>query len=498
MNKNCIQLEDLDHISVEKINKISFLEKRKLNRAGINSILDLIFYFPKNYKDQTKLSLINQLKNGEESFVTAKVFGKNLKEKKNQVEIYLRDHSGELIVKFFNSSFLKKKFFKKNSYIQVYGKAYRQKNKIFMIHPEYKVLNSFSNFSLCNFLTPIYPNISGIRQDRIHKIIKKSIRMIDHCIVQDLIPKPFNKNFIRFQQAIKNIHHPNSGCSLNELKKYQHPAQKRLIFEELLAFQLSFLKIKKRNFLLSATPLIVNQSIKKKIIQNLPYSLTNSQKNAIKEIESDLSKNVPMKRLLYGDVGAGKTIVALFSSLCAISNEKQVALMTPTEILAKQHVDFFKKILKPIGKRVIQLCKDSDRKNYESKLDEIKKGKALVIIGTHSIFQDKIDFCSLSLVIIDEQHRFGVSQRSKLLKKGKLCGTHVHQLIMTATPIPRTLSMQIYANLDASSIDNLHNPKRIPVRTIIISNIRRDELIHRIKNIFEKKKNKSLLDMHCN
>ncbi|KIE63931.1 ATP-dependent DNA helicase RecG [Candidatus Riesia pediculischaeffi] len=491
MKVNDIRLEDLGNISIEKVGQINSFKKSKLNRFGIHSVLDLIFHFPKSYKDRTKLSLIKEVQDKEDAFIVAKILEKHVIETKKQIEIHVRDHSGRLIIKFFNNSSFIRKIFKRNTYVQIYGRVYLRKNKKFMIHPEYKILSSLKDLTISDSLTPIYPNIDGISQNTIHTMIRKCMVLFNQCVVKELIPKPFNTKFIGFKKAIKIIHQPNSRVSTIDLKKYQHPAQKRLIFEELLAFQLSFMKIRKKNNSLKAIPLIVKESTKRKIIRSLPYSLTDSQKNAIREIELDLSKSTPMMRLLCGDVGTGKTIVALFSSLCAISNGKQVALMTPTAILAKQHADFFKRMFHPIGKKVIQLSKSNDKKYYLSQLDQIKSGEVSMIVGTHSIFQKKIDFCSLSLVIIDEQHRFGVDQRSKLLRKGRTQdGIYAHQLIMTATPIPRTLSMKIHANLDVSFINEYPFEKKVPAKTVIISNLRRDELIQRIKKYSKKNKTK--------
>ncbi len=295
-----------------------------------------------------------------------------------------------------------------------------------------------------------------------------------------MIPTPFNRGLISLPQAIQTLHRPPPDIPLDLLEKGKHPAQRRLIFEELLAHQLSMLTVRSETQQFSAQPLPAEEKLKHQLLARLPYSPTKAQQRVVSEIEADLAKTSPMMRLVQGDVGSGKTLVALFAAIRAIAHGKQAALMAPTELLAEQHANTFRQWLEPLGIQVGWLSGKQKGKSRLSQQKAIAQGEVAMIIGTHAIFQQQVEFNALALVIIDEQHRFGVHQRLALWEKGQQHGIYPHQLIMTATPIPRTLAMTAYADLDNSIIDELP-PGRTPVTTVAIPDTRRNEVIQRVK-----------------
>ena len=275
------------------------------------------------------------------------------------------------------------------------------------------------------------------------------------------------------------IHNPSITTDIDQLLVGEHPAIKRFVFEELLAYHLSMLMIKRDNQKQHAYSMHSNQQLILPFLASLPFNPTHAQQRVVQDIYQDMTKHIPMMRLVQGDVGSGKTLVAAMAALNAIENDHQVVLMAPTEILAEQHFNNFKQWFEPLGITVDWLSGRLTAKNKQQRYEALKQGEITMLVGTHAVFVDKVEFFNLGLVIIDEQHRFGVNQRLSLWEKGIKNAIHPHQLIMTATPIPRTLAMTVYADLDVSIIDELP-PGRTPVTTVVIPNSRREEIIDKV------------------
>ena len=321
----------------------------------------------------------------------------------------------------------------------------------------------------------------GLKQNSIRKLTDQALALLDKIQLTEILPNEFNPHPFSLKDAIRFLHRPPPDISLDILEKGQHPAQQRLIFEELLAHNLAMQKVRLGTQQFLALPLHYQTDLKQRFLASLPFQPTNAQNRVVADIEQDLAKDYPMMRLVQGDVGSGKTLVAALAALLAIDNGKQVALMAPTEILTEQHANNFRRWLEPFGIEVGWLAGKVKGKARQAELEKIKSGAVQMVVGTHALFQEEVEFADLALVIIDEQHRFGVHQRLMLREKGEKAGFYPHQLIMTATPIPRTLAMTVYADLDTSIIDELP-PGRTPITTVVISEERRDEIVARVKN----------------
>ena len=352
-----------------------------------------------------------------------------------------------------------------------------------MIHPECDFIDEKNAPELDQFLTPVYPITEGLHQKSIRNFIKQTLLLLKNkkIFFPEILPKKIldRFNLIDINTALLNIHNPNKNISYEELLGSENINKKRLIFEELLAHQLIFKRIRALNKRLSSFALNNNEKPLKQLISQLPFVPTKSQLKVMKEIIQDMQKNTPMMRLVQGDVGSGKTLVALFGALHAISNGYQVAFMAPTEILSEQHFQSIKLMLKGFDINIAILYSGIKAKEKEMIIEDIRLGNTDLIIGTHALIQNQISFANLALVIIDEQHKFGVHQRMTLTSKGKKTDTFPHQLILTATPIPRTLAMSLYGNLDYSIIDEM--PKgRQDIDTIALPEERRSEVLKKI------------------
>jgi ATP-dependent DNA helicase RecG len=349
-----------------------------------------------------------------------------------------------------------------------------------MVHPEYRRLGSAPE-KLDDRLTPVYPLTEGLTQGRVRVAVNKALAKLAANPAQDLLPAEVVKrlDLPTLSEALEFVHHPPVGTSIATLAAGLHPAQRRLAFEELLAHQLSLQQLKQRIQREPAEPLRDSAGLEAKFIAALPFALTGAQRRVLDDVESDLARAVPMMRLIQGDVGCGKTVVAAAAAACAVGSGRQAALMAPTELLAEQHWRSFDTWFRPLGVTVALLSGSQPARTRRSALAAAASGEVQIVVGTHALFQDGVAFKDLALSIVDEQHRFGVQQRLSLSEKGRR-GAHVpHQLIMTATPIPRTLAMTAYADLDVSVIDELP-PGRTPIRTVVLPEERRAEVVERI------------------
>lgn len=453
----------------------------KLKRLGILSIEDLLFHLPKSYQDRTQTMAIGQLNVGMNTSIEGHVTSVDIQGSgKKILSIRIQDPTGSIHLKFFNFSRLQKNNFSLGRSIRAYGEIKYGQNSFDIIHPECQFDVEKLPKNQEKKLTPIYSTAEGFGQLTLRKLIKEAFIWLQKNPLEELIPWN-NSYFMPISQALKLLHYPSADISISQLEQREHPAQKRIIFEELLAHSLSLQKYKKKKRKHASYPMPSSQTLKDILLGNLPFQLTEAQRRVVADIEQDLQINAPMMRLVQGDVGSGKTIVAACAALTAIENGYQVALLAPTELLAEQHFKNFTQWFHPLQKKVTFLSGKLTTKTQKEAHLDIKNHQTSLIIGTHAIFQEHVQYENLGLIIIDEQHRFGVQQRIALQEKGISGKRLPHQLIMTATPIPRTLAMTTYAELDCSVIDQ-RPAGRFPIETVAISNRRRTQIIERIKH----------------
>ena len=458
----------------------------KLNKIGIRTVEDLLFHLPIRYQDKTKLTKISDLEPGNKYFIEGVVEKSNIIfYKKRMFLVRLSDSSGFIQLRFFYFNKSQMRNFSEGQKVRCYGEL-RLANKVKeMVHPECEFIDRNNIKKLDEYLTPVYPITEGLQQHRIRNIVRQSLAMLKSGKISfpEILPKKILEkyNLVDINTALLNIHNPSGNESFEELVNSENINKKRLVFEELLAHQLIFKRIKALNKRLTSFKLDNNDEPIKKLISKLSFEPTKSQIVVMNEIIADMQKDMPMMRLVQGDVGCGKTLVALFAALHAISNGYQVAFMAPTEILSEQHYQSIKLMLKDFNINISILYSGIKAKEKETIIEDIKLGNTDLIIGTHALIQNQINFSNLALVIIDEQHKFGVHQRMTLTTKGKKHDTFPHQLILTATPIPRTLAMSLYGNLEYSAINEM--PKgRQDIDTIAISEDRRSEVLEKISS----------------
>lgn len=478
----------LDAIPLTTLHGVGAGQAGKLAGIGLHTLQDLLFHLPLRYEDQTRLYTITDLLPGIYATVSGEVLRTDVVfGRKRMMTCQISDGTGILTLRFFNFSAAMKNALAAGKQVTAYGEIRRGKNGPEIFHPEYKVRQSDTSVELQETLTPIYPTTEGVRQATLRKLLDQALELLDTCAINELLPPELTRSMMSLPQALKTLHRPPADTQLAELESGQHPALKRIVLEELLAHHLSMLAVRAGAQRYHALPLPPQETLKSQFLAQLPFSPTNAQQRVVAEIEQDLEKPVPMMRLIQGDVGSGKTLVAALAALRAIAHGKQVALMAPTELLAEQHANTFRQWLEPLGISVGWVAGKQKGKARLAQEDAIAAGDVAMVIGTHAIFQEHIRFHSLALVIIDEQHRFGVHQRLALWEKGEQQGFHPHQLIMTATPIPRTLAMTAYADLDTSVIDELP-PGRTPVTTVAIPDSRRHEIIERVRSACQDEK----------
>ncbi len=392
---------------------------------------------------------------------------------------HINDGSGVMTLRFFHFSNAQKQGLRKGSLVRCFGEIRQTGFRPEMIHPEYRLINTNSPAPIDNTLTPTYPSTEGLQQRSLLRLINIALEHINE-LPELLPPDVVNKyRFMPLAESIQLLHSPPPELATKQLLAGKHPVQQRLAFEELIAHQLGVQLARQQIKQVNAPVMGDKNHLFDKLLDSLPFSPTGAQSRVISEIETDLRQGSPMNRLVQGDVGSGKTLVAVAAALHAIANGYQVALMAPTELLAEQHYQNFRGWLEPLGLEVEFITGGQTAKQRRRKVENLLLGITNIAVGTHALFQKTVEFLQLGLIIIDEQHRFGVHQRLELREKGKQGEHYPHQLVMTATPIPRTLAMTSYGDLDVSVIDELP-PGRTPITTVAISNERRDEIIERI------------------
>ena len=454
-----------------------------LEKLGIERIQDLLFHLPLRYQDRTRVYPIGSTQHGQEVVIVGEVeHAEILFRRRRMMTCTLSDNSGMITLRFFHFANAQKDALSRGTRVRCFGEVRIGSSSREMVHPEYRIIKQDEDVQLNDALTPIYPTTKGLQQRSLLRLIGAALSKLD--TLDDLIPADISQNYHlgHLQTALQTLHKPTSELSVTQLLARNHPAQQRLIFEELLAHHLSLRKLREQQKQAQGIALESSGKHVKSLMASLPFELTNAQKKVISEINSDLKQGYPMNRLVQGDVGSGKTLVAAAAALTAIEAGYQVAIMAPTEILAEQHFKSFTEWLKPLSLRVGMISGKQKTAEKRDNLENTALGLNNCIVGTHALFQSDVQFKKLGLIIIDEQHRFGVHQRLALREKGKQADFYPHQLVMTATPIPRTLAMTTYADMDYSVIDELP-PGRTPVKTVIIGNTRRSEIVERINSV---------------
>lgn len=467
---------------VESLKGVGAALALKLERLGIRTLQDLLFHLPLRYQDRTRIQPLATLRPGDEAVIQGQVRVADVVQgRRRSLVCRIQDGSGLLTLRFFHFSAAMKNSLIPGRQLRCFGEVRPGAAGLEMIHPEYRVLDDpQAPVDAC--LTPVYPLTEGLQQGRLRSLIEQALTRKDSFSCEDLLPAALQAKWSlpSLQTALHYLHHPPPDADLAQLEAGRHPAQQRLILEELLAHHLSLLSIRQQLQQQGGLPLPKGDDLCRRFLETLPFPLTGAQQRVGAEIRADLAKARPMLRLVQGDVGSGKTLVAALAALRAVANGYQAAIMAPTEILAEQHYRNFTHWCEPLGIHVAWLSGKVKGRAREQQLAHMANGQAALVVGTHALFQEQVRFARLALVVIDEQHRFGVHQRLSLREKGCEGGRVPHQLIMTATPIPRTLTMSAYADLDCSIIDELP-PGRTPVQTVVIADSRRDEVIARVR-----------------
>ncbi|GLO30680.1 ATP-dependent DNA helicase RecG [Pseudomonas putida] len=476
-------MSELSKVPVTVLKGVGEAMAEKLAKVGLENLQDVLFHLPLRYQDRTRVVPIGQLRPGQDAVIEGVVSGADVTMgKRRSLVVRLGDGSGVLSLRFYHFSNAQKEGLKRGTHLRCYGEARPGASGLEIYHPEYRALNGDEPPPpVEQTLTPIYPSTEGLTQQRLRLLCQQSLGLLGPRSLPDWLPDELARDYqlAPLDDAIRYLHNPPADADLDELAEGQHWAQHRLAFEELLTHQLSQQRLRESLRSLRAPVLPKAQRLQAQYLANLGFQPTGAQQRVANEIAYDLSQHEPMMRLVQGDVGAGKTVVAALAALQALEAGYQVALMAPTEILAEQHYITFKRWLEPLGIEVAWLAGKLKGKARAAALEQIANG-APMVVGTHALFQEEVKFKHLALAIIDEQHRFGVQQRLALRKKGVAGELCPHQLIMTATPIPRTLAMSAYADLDTSVLDELP-PGRTPVNTVLVADSRRFEVVERVR-----------------
>jgi ATP-dependent DNA helicase RecG len=455
----------------------------RLRALGVETTQDLLFLLPLRYEDRTRVVPLGELKPGQRAAVEGEVLLTEVAFRgRRQMLCRIGDGSGFLTLRFFYFTAQQQNGLARGTRIRCFGEARRGPQGLEIVHPEYRRVDRDAGKVVEEHLTPIYPGTEGITQGRLRQLVGMALDQTSASDLKDWLPASVlaDTRLPSLHEALRYVHRPPADAPVELLLDWRHPAQRRLAFEELLAHQLSLKLLRLRIQSDPGWPLAADGALKSRLLAALPFRPTPAQQRVLKEIEQDLKLAKPMLRLVQGDVGCGKTVVAALAATQAVELGRQVALMAPTELLADQHAQNLRHWFLPLGIDVALLTGRQTGRARTAVLEKIRGGHATIVVGTHALFQEGVAFAALALVIVDEQHRFGVHQRLSLREKGAQDGRQPHQLIMTATPIPRTLAMTAYADLDVSVIDELP-PGRTPVKTVVLADARRDEVVMRIR-----------------
>ena len=456
---------------------------KRLEKLGLSRVDDLLFLLPLRYEDRTQLVRIGALVAGKRCLTSGEVLlAETAYRGRRNLLVRISDGSGQLTLRFFHFSRQQQAQFQPGKHVSCFGEVRRGSAGFEMIHPEYRILREEQGAATNDSLTPIYPATEGVQQGRLRNLTDQALEAMLKEPPPELLPQSVTDKLgmPSLADAISYLHRPPPDADVAQMQEGRHPCQQRLAFEELLAHYLSLRSLRSLAETEGAFALTHGQGRVDQFVADLPFELTGAQARVVDEIMVDLSRPHPMMRLIQGDVGSGKTVVAAIACLKAIACGVQAAIMAPTEILAEQHWRNFSDWFRPLGIEPAWLSGSQKAAARRDALSAIANGRAQLVIGTHALFQEGVEFDNLALVVIDEQHRFGVHQRMALRDKGIGKDGQPHQLVMTATPIPRTLAMAAYADLDTSVIDELP-PGRQPVSTIAVPDTRRGEIIERVR-----------------
>jgi ATP-dependent DNA helicase RecG len=456
----------------------------KLARLGVEQPQDILFVLPARYEDRTRVVPIGSLQPGMRAVVEGEVLlAEIVFRRRRTLLVRLADGAGSLTLRFFYFSNAQREGLARGTRLRCHGEVRRGPLGLEIVHPEYRRIVGLGE-PLPQTMTPIYPATEGLTQGRLRALVDRALRAFDSGGVAELLPESLlqRSGLPSLRAALEFVHRPPVGTQLAELAAGRHPAQRRLAFEELLAHQLSLMELRRHTRRDHALALNDALGLQPRLLAALPFSLTAAQRRVLDEVERDLEASTPMARLVQGDVGCGKTVIAAAAAARAIGSGVQVAFMAPTELLAEQHARSLIGWFEPLGVTVSLLTGSQPARTRRAALQAVASGSAQLCVGTHALFQEEVRFGNLGLAIIDEQHRFGVQQRLQLASKGSAATARErtpHQLIMSATPIPRTLAMTLYADLDVSVVDELP-PGRTPVRTVVVPEEKRAAIVARI------------------
>ncbi len=458
----------------------------RLARLGVHTVGDALCLLPQRYEDRTALRPIGSLAVGEKALVEGVVeLSEVAVRRRRSLLCRLADGTGALTLRFFYFNRSQQQALARGQRVRCYGEVRSGPTGLEMVHPEHRAVRA-DDAEPTDRLTPVYPTTEGLHQQSVRRIAERALAALEHEPLEDYLAPALASRTLAgggawpsLAEALPCVHSPPRGVATELLLMGLHPCSRRLALEELVAQRLILRRAAARNRTERARPLPTPAARLDAFRAALPFELTRAQQAALEEIVADLGSSVPMNRLLQGDVGSGKTVVAAMAALVAAAAGCQTAVMAPTELLAEQHLTSFERWLGPLGVEVAALIGAQPARARAATLAAVAGGRAAVVVGTHALFQESVEFRQLALVIVDEQHRFGVEQRRRLKLKGEADARVPHQLIMTATPIPRTLAMTAYADLDCSVIDELP-PGRQPVQTIVLPEQRRAELVERV------------------
>jgi ATP-dependent DNA helicase RecG len=453
-----------------------------LDRLGLRTVQDVLFHLPLRYEDRTRVVPIGTLRAGDRAVIEGEIqLAEVVFRRRRALLCRIADGSGWLTLRFFHFSAAQQEGLSRGTRIRCFGEVRPGPAGLEIVHPEYRKITPGVPEAASEGLTPVYPTTEGVQQGRMRALTSLALAQLPGGGLRDWVTTDVlgMVGLPSLEAAVRHVHRPPPDADIASLNDGRHPAQRRLAFEELLAHQLSLRLLRQAADRDDAWPLPRRTDLVDRCLAQLPFQLTAAQRRVWNEVSADLERLHPMMRLVQGDVGSGKTVVAALATLRAVEHGAQAAVMAPTELLAEQHARNFLGWLEPLGVRVGLLTGRLTGKARAALAQDLAGGAVQVAVGTHALFQEGVDFDRLALVIVDEQHRFGVHQRMQLREKGRAEGRYPHQLVMTATPIPRTLAMTAYADLDVSIIDELP-PGRTPVRTVVLPDARRDEVVARI------------------
>jgi len=484
-------MADLNDIPITQLKGVGNKLAETLQKLDLFTVQDLLFHLPFRYEDRTRITPLSQIRAGQHALFEVVVKGSRVVHgRRRSLEVHVRDESGQVAFRFYHFSAAQAKQLSAGVRLRCFGEARLGQTGLEFYHPEYQILKANEAHVPPDQLTPIYTLTEGVQQGRMRKLCEQALTYLTRHQVTELLPQGVLNalQLPTLQDALLYLHTPPVNADQNALLEGVHPHQQRLIFEELLAHHLSLLQLRHSIQRKHSPPLpetFESKSLQDSLLATLPFSLTNAQHRVVAELSEDLAKPYAMLRLVQGDVGSGKTVVAALAALRAVAHGYQVALMAPTEILAEQHYNNFCAWLSASNIRIGWLSGKVKGKKRESEIEALSSGETQIIVGTHALFQNDVEFNRLGLAIIDEQHRFGVHQRLALKNKASAEYGVPHQLIMTATPIPRTLAMSAYADLDTSIIDELPAGRQA-IETFVIPDSRRADILERVSRICEE------------